>query len=77
MLSDLLRRTADRYERARQLVLSEHPTAAGEELEQLLADMVQRLANQDMHQKEHERQRRSTTESKQPSSGVRPSSSCR
>jgi hypothetical protein len=74
MLSDLLRQTAQRYDQARKLVMSEHPSIADmaeREFEQLVADAVQRLANQGSHLEKNETKRGLKTTGNKTMSGGR------
>jgi hypothetical protein len=48
-LSGLLRRTAERYEQARQIVAAEHPNISKGDFEKLVAEKVQLLASQNLH----------------------------
>lgn len=49
MLSELLRRTALRYLKAKEMVMAEHPGVSQAEFEKLVAEAVQRLASQEVH----------------------------
>jgi hypothetical protein len=52
-VGELLRRTAARYQKARRLVLEEHPNASESEFSELVKVTVQRLADQEKHLESH------------------------
>ncbi|QQE64129.1 hypothetical protein GFS31_08080 [Leptolyngbya sp. BL0902] len=49
MLSELLRRTALRYLKAKEMVMAEHPDVPQEEFDKLVGEAVKRLASQEVH----------------------------
>lgn len=56
-LPELLRRTAHRYEQARELVMREHPGIPEGDLEQLVVEAVRRLASHNLHLQDHDSER--------------------